>query len=216
MNQTVPFFSNTPDDTHCFQACLKMVLKYFLPEQDFSWEELEELTGKKGDLWTWPMQGALSLKEMGFDVVDIDVFDYAAFVERGTDYLTEIYGEEISQAQEKHSDIPEAQRISKDYLKSHIHTQRIPNLEDVSRLLSEGFLVGCNVNSYALNNQGGYAGHFVLIYAYDDRIHLHDPGLPPQESRQISLEQFLKGWENGYVAARNLLAFRRPRASTPQ
>lgn len=42
--QNVPFYSNTPDDTHCFQAVLKMVLKYFQPEKYYSFEQLDKLS----------------------------------------------------------------------------------------------------------------------------------------------------------------------------
>lgn len=40
----VPFYPNTPDQTHCVQAGIKIVLKSFLPDRDFSMEELEKLT----------------------------------------------------------------------------------------------------------------------------------------------------------------------------
>ena len=54
MNKIVPFYTNTSDDTHCYQAGLKMILKYFIPDKDFSWEELDKFTAKVEDLWTWP------------------------------------------------------------------------------------------------------------------------------------------------------------------
>ena len=44
----VPFFGN-PDDTHCFQAVIRMLLKYQFSELEYSWSELDRLTGKKED-----------------------------------------------------------------------------------------------------------------------------------------------------------------------
>jgi len=42
----IPFYPN-PDNTHCFQAVIKMILKYYFPKEEYSWKELEKLTGKK-------------------------------------------------------------------------------------------------------------------------------------------------------------------------
>ena len=40
----IPFYPN-PDNTHCFQAVIKMILKYYFPKEEYSWKELEKLTG---------------------------------------------------------------------------------------------------------------------------------------------------------------------------
>ena len=44
--RNVPFFPNTADNTHCLQAVLKMILKYFEPQKDYSFEELNILSDK--------------------------------------------------------------------------------------------------------------------------------------------------------------------------
>ncbi len=46
IQHNVPFFAN-PDDTHCFQACIKMMFAYFEPEKEFSFDYLDKLSGKK-------------------------------------------------------------------------------------------------------------------------------------------------------------------------
>ncbi len=74
----VPLFAN-PDHTHCFQASLRMVLKYYMPDRDYTWNELDNLTGKKEGLWTWPLFAMIQLKARGFDVIDIEDFDYNKF-----------------------------------------------------------------------------------------------------------------------------------------
>ena len=105
MRQKVPFYSNTSDDMHCFQAVFRMVLKFFLPEKDLSWRELDKMTAKKKNLWTWPMQGLLNLKKMGFEIVQIEDFDYEKFSREGEKYLVKELGREVGEAQIKHSDI---------------------------------------------------------------------------------------------------------------
>lgn len=44
--KNVPFFANTADDTHCVQTSFKIMLKFFLPNRDFGWEELDKLSHK--------------------------------------------------------------------------------------------------------------------------------------------------------------------------
>jgi hypothetical protein len=51
----LPFYSNTADGTHCFQAGLKMILKHFIPEKDLTFEGLDKISMKIDGLWTWPI-----------------------------------------------------------------------------------------------------------------------------------------------------------------
>lgn len=209
MTRSVPFFSNTPDDTHCFQAGLKMILKYFLPDTDFSMEELDVMCAKKKDLYTWASQALLNLHAMGFDIVDIDTFDIDAFVKNGSAYLLQKYGEEMGTSQIQNSDIPQEQRLYDEYGKLGIHEQRLPTIDDVKQLLDGGYLVCCNVNYYALNGKEGYSGHFIVIYSYDEEcLFLHDPGLPPQPYRKVRYGDFTKAWEYPNQEARNVLGLR--------
>ena len=42
----VPFFGNTEDGTHGYQACIKMILGYFKPDIIMSYEELNKISRK--------------------------------------------------------------------------------------------------------------------------------------------------------------------------
>ena len=44
---SVPFYSNTKDNTHCFQAVIKMIAETYWPDKSYSWDELDVLTQKK-------------------------------------------------------------------------------------------------------------------------------------------------------------------------
>lgn len=209
VDYNVPFYSNTPDDTHCFQAALKMILKYFWPDKDFTWEELEKITGKKEGLWTWPMAGMLWLKNNNFDVKNIEVFDYKKFIESPAQYLIDTYGKEVGEAQIKHSDLSQEIEYAKEFLRKISTENRIPTLDDIKKLLSNGYLVGCNVNSYALNKKLGYAGHFVIIKGFNNNeLVIHDPGLPPRENRVVDSDTFEKAWAYPNELAKGIMAFR--------
>jgi hypothetical protein len=192
----IPFYSNTEDNTHCWQACLKMVLKVAFPEKDFTWEELEQYTGKSPGMATWPMASLVWMQRLGFDVKSIENFDYSKFLERGADYLQELWGKEAADWAIKNSDIEQEYDYSRALLSSAVIVeQRLPSIEDIKKLLDQGYLCICTVNSRALNGKDGVVGHFVLVIGYDDNgLVMHDPGLPPQKNRYVTYEDFERAW----------------------
>jgi len=203
----VPFYANTPDDTHCYQAALRSVLKYFIPNKEYTWKELDQMTAKKEGMWTWPTQGLMNLHKLGFEVIVIESFDIEAFVKSGREYLLKEYGKKVADEQIKYSDIPQERALYKEFLKYSKYQKRCPTIEDIKRFVKKGYLVICNVNSKTLNDQQGYVGHFVIVIGYDDKhLYLHDPGLPPLENRKVFPEQFMKAWEYPNEKARNLTA----------
>ncbi len=209
MKLIVPFYSNTADNTHCFQAVFKMVLKYFLPEKEFSWEELEKITAKVDGLWTWPTAGILWMKENGFETKDIESFDFERFISDGGKYLIEEFGEEVGNAQIFHSDIKQERELAKKLIKYGSTEKRIPTIDDIKNLFREGYLIMCNVNSKALNSKEGYSGHAILIIGFDkDKLIVHDPGLLPIKDREVPFEIFEKAWAYPQEKSKNIIAFR--------
>ena len=206
----VPFFSNTSDDTHCFQAALRMLLKYFYPSEDYTWSELDKITAKEPDMWTWPMAGVLWLKEKGLNVLVQEPFDYQAFYDRGVDYMKEEYGEEVAKAQEKNSDISGEQKRALEYINNIDISKQIPTIKDIKKLLQDGYLPICLVNSKKLSNKEGYVGHFVVVKGFDSNSFLiHDPGLPPHKNRQVGFTEFELAWAYPNKRAKNIIAFRK-------
>ena len=209
MKLDVPFFANTPDNTHCFQAALRMVLKNFLPDRDYSWEKLDKMTAKKENQWTWPLSGILELQSLGFEVVNIEKFDYDRFINKGNDYLYDTFDKEVAQAQIEHSDIDQEQELSKAFINRINTERRAPTIEGIVNLTEQGYLVICNLNARKLHQQDGYAGHFAVITGYQqDHLILHDPGLPPHKNLTVSKEVFEQAWCYPNEYAKNIIAFR--------
>ncbi|MEK6656534.1 MAG: hypothetical protein AABY58_03750 [Nitrospirota bacterium] len=205
----VPFYSNTEDNKSCYEAVLRMILKYYLPDKDFSWDELNKITGKKERLLTWPQYSYISMKNLGFEVKVISAFDYDKFVKNGIKYIEEEYGKEIAKEQEKNCDIAyEIENVKK--LKNLIiKEERIPDIKDICDLLTNNYLVKCGVNSKKLAGLDGYASHSILIFEFDSKsLTLHDPGLPSRKSFRIDFDTFNQAWSYPNERAKDIAAFK--------
>lgn len=208
----VPFFGNTKDGIHCYQASIKMLAKYFWPERNYSWKELEKITGMEPGLWTWSVMGIKWLYDQGLDVIFIDPFNYGKFIEEGGDYLINQFGEEVGEAQIKNSNIDKERVTAKKLLGKLPIEKRIPTIQDVKQYLDEGYLLRVNVNSKALKGKKGYTGHSIIVIGYDENnIFVHDPGLPPREDLPVSWETFEKAWAYPDDLAKDLLALKKRR-----
>lgn len=209
IDKDIPFYANTSDNTHCFQAALKMVMKYFWPDKDYSWKELEEITAQVEGLWTWPMAGLLWLQERGVEVKIIEIFDYKKFAQFGGQYLIDEYGEEVGRAQIEHGDIEQERGLAKEFIKKMAIKKSIPTIDDLKNLLTQEYLVICNVNSRRLNNKEGYSGHFIVVKGFDDKyLFLHDPGLPPFKNRLVDFNLFENAWAYPNYKAKNIIALK--------
>lgn len=205
----VPFFANTSDGTHCSQAALKMILKYFWPDKEFSWEELEKVTAKSEGMWTWPMAGLIWMQANGFEVINIEVFDYSKFIEKGKDYLREEYGEQVASEQDLHSDIEKERKIAEQFIQQVKTIFEIPTQEQIKEFLRDGYLIKCTINSRVINNREGYAGHSVVVKGFDEAgFIIHDPGLPGLENRKVAYDIFEKAWAYPNEKAKNIMAFK--------
>jgi len=213
MAKEVPFFANTTDGTHCFQASLAMALAYFKPETTFTFEELDKISNKAPGKWTWPTAAMLWMLDNGFELRLIEDFDYDDFAKRGADYIIDRCGKDVAEAQIKHSIIERELEYAKKFAKLNMVERRLPDFDDISKLLNQGFLVMCNVNAPALYKQPGYSGHFILIHGCKkDYVVIHDTGLPPRPSYKVLKLDFYNAWAYPTDNERNLLAVRLKRS----
>lgn len=209
VNYSVPFYENTADDTHCVQACYRMVLKYYWPEEDYSWDQLDKITAKQPGMWTWPMAGLCWFVDNGYEVVYIEDFDYSRFKNEGEEYLVERYGKEVAVEQLKNSKIEKEFKWTELFLNKVAVQDRAPELEEIIDLLEKKYLIVAMVNSRSLYGKEGYVGHAVVVKGYDDGIFtVHDPGRPGLADHELSFEQFIEGWSYPDKSSNNITAIK--------
>jgi hypothetical protein len=202
-HRDVPFYSNTPDNFHCFQAALRMVLGYFLPEKQYTWHDLDSVTGHTSD-YTWPMVGLIYCVRLGLSVHTIEPFDYERFAREGYNYLVEEFGHEFADAQKRHSNLEQEMKNAWEFMEIVNPQKRIPTETDIVKPLADGALVICNLNARVIQEREGYSGHFVVVTGVStEGPTIHDPGLPPLQDRFCPWTVFDKAWSYPNIQARN-------------
>ena len=203
----IPFFPNTGDGTHCFQAVLKMALAALRPDKEYSYDFLDKISNKQEGKWTWPTSAFLWLIDEGFEVRLIEEFDYAKFAAEGTDYISKKYGAEIARAQEQNSDIEAERKFARSFLTVADISKRVPELEDISELIAKNKIVIVNINSSALSGISGYSAHFVIVTeVMKNKVKIHDPGMPPNPDLVVSRSDFERAWAYPSERNKNVLA----------
>lgn len=205
----VPFFGNAKDDTHCVQAVLKMVLKYFLPKRNFDWKELDRISKKERNLGTWLVPVLIWFAKQKFDVINVEQFDYDRYYREGEPYIKKIFPKRAAEWYLKKSNLKSIKRRIPEFLRIVTTHKRYAKANEIRELLDRGYLVTSDVNSDMLNGKKGYNSHLVLIIGYEkNNFILHDPGLPPQKNHKVTSKLFQKAWSKKYKSGPNLTAFK--------
>ena len=206
----VSFYANTSDDSHCVQAAFRIMLKYFLPDQEFRYSELDRLTEKAGNQGTWWPPGLTSFTKMGLKVRAIEAFDYQQYYEQGQRYVLNHFGPEIGSWYLRHTNILNIKESIPEFLKTVDFECRAATMADIDELLAEGWLVGLELNSRRLHNLDGFVAHMVVIFsAKNGKYFMHDPGLPPRPNLEISASRLEDIWLGAEPKTAALLAIKR-------
>lgn len=191
----IPFYKNTRDSLHCFQACLKSVLKFYFPKKDYSFKYLDRITAHKKGKGTWVSAALLFLAKKDFDIVNIEIFDYKKFARIGEEYLKRFWTDEVFQTQKRLSDFKNERKLAKILVKDkRIRLEKRPaTFKDIRLFFKKECILLCTINPYILESKKGYYSHLVVVTDLKkDTIIFHDPGLPPFKNRKVSIKSFMK------------------------
>lgn len=192
MKKTPTFVENCNDNMHCVNAVFRMVHQYFFGK-DLTWKNIDKLTKAIQGKATWTFIGEMEFTKKGLDIINIEPVDYKKLYREGESYLIKILGKETANYYLKKSNIASVLKYIPEYLKTVKHETRRATIKEIIDYLKQGALIGVEVNSRILNKKSGFSLHFVLLYDFDGKnIILHDPGLPPIQSRKVTIEEFDK------------------------
>lgn len=193
----VPFFANTPDDTHCVQAGFRIMLKYFLPEREFSYEQLDRMSRKQPGKGTWWPPMLIELQKLGLRVKCVEGFSYEEFYKDGESYVRRLYGSETAQYYLEHSNLRQIRPLIPGFLEKIRVENRPATFQDLDWLLDNGWLAGIDLNAAVLNDlkRSDYVGHMVVVFDKAGSDYwLHDPGLKPMPNRRVPRQKLSEAW----------------------
>lgn len=162
--------------------------------------QLEALTNFQPGKETWQFPAILAFASRGLHVRSIEKFYPEVFAEDVAEcFRMQGYSQEIIDRQfQLTPSLPAEQQRVKECLANPLITfdVRLPELQDVQQAVQQGGMVMVNLNSAALNNRPGYAGHFVVVHDFvDGQFIVDDPGLPGQQNRQVNMATFDRAWK---------------------
>ncbi len=193
-----PFFENW-DDSHCVQCVLRGILEHFEPNEIWDWPRWDTFTGKEEGRWTWPYRALLNMIDRGYKVRMIGPVSWKEYLNEG---LYPVMVRNLGlEAANKSREMSDHESAYKDLVKLNQYwklgqlerIERLLQYEDILKAIDDEYLVYLSLNSRALNQKDGYAGHAVLVYDYDtEGLWLHDSGLPAQEARHVRKDLIIK------------------------
>jgi hypothetical protein len=207
----VPSYIESPDNVRCGQSVILMILKQFMPEKNWTFQDADKICGYVEGKNTWNTVATQGMIEQGFEAVSISSFDRSKFIAQPKEYLIEEYGEEKAGHMFERSDVFAAVEAAKKLIasSSNQHIQRDWEWSDIQQLLKDGYLIDIWVNPFKLYNRNRHstAGHFVLVYEYDveyDAVMFHDPGsivLGDQETESFQAN----AWKSARVGTEHFI-----------
>ncbi|HWZ82459.1 MAG TPA: hypothetical protein VNW47_07540 [Terriglobales bacterium] len=202
IERTPPFFGNKPDDNHCVQAAVLIVLNTLGFNK--GWRFVEECTGYEDRRWTWYPTAAVAMNHLVPGTKVISTMDYRQFAARGEEFFRE---HNINQPgwfdiQKEHASegFRNEQTAAKTLIAAgHFELRRL-TLPNVERLLIDYFLIAL-VDSGLLAREGSTSAHSVVVYASEgDVFVLHDPGLPRRPALRVEKSVFMAAFKHELIA----------------
>jgi hypothetical protein len=189
----IPYYRQTSSG-NCMQTQIKMALKYYFPEKDFSFEELDILTGRTPGKWTWTSQLLPVLLDNGLDAYYYSASSYEGIKEGGKEYILEYYGEEDGNIMIRHTNFESLYESIEKLEENRKFINERLDFSEIEKEFKKGHVIILVIDRNVLfNNNGPYAGHGITITKINEtHVSIHDSGGTP--NLLITKEQLIKAW----------------------
>lgn len=175
----------------CVPSQVTMALNYYYPEQNYTLEQVDEMTGRKEEKWTWFSQAMPVLLNEGLDAY---YFSTTPYYELSPEFVMQYYGPEDGKLINKVTDW-EALGKSIEYLSRTNRYQRIKlNWASVEHAFRQGYVILMIIDYHTLDGRDGlYSGHGVTITKINQtHVTFHNSAKGPHQSAQK--EKFINAW----------------------
>ena len=196
MINNIPFYKNDEDGNQCLQVATRSAIKHFL-NKDYSLEELDRLTGKKANFWTYTSQIASVLHDVGLKIKYYSKEALEPFLE-GESYLRKHYGKNADKIL-KFTNVPTVVESIENLLTYDIFKQKKISLSSIEEEIKKGYVPIVLIdNNIIIKKDDYYQGHAVVITGFDNEfIYYHDSGPSnPTSNKRIDKKIFIKAMDS--------------------
>lgn len=174
---------------------MQVVVKHFLG-RDLSLAELDKLTGRSPQEWTWTTQCVSVLHQMGLQVRYYTTAPLEPFLE-GPPFLYRHFGQEIAAKMLQFSNWPVTEASIRRCLQLGLSSLAPVTFQDVESGMARGYVPMIMLDQNVLESvPGSYNGHFVVLTGYDDHhVYYHESGpANMQPHRCVPKQRIVDSW----------------------
>lgn len=171
---------------------MQSALDFFLYKK-FSLKELDKLTGRKKDFWTWTSQIVPVLHDLGLKVRYFSNSDLEPFL-NGERYFKEHFGQDADKIL-KFTDMPKVLKSIRTLIKYDLFEKKKITLEDIENYLNKGYLSLVLVDHNILMGKNDlYQGHMVVVTGFTNSyIYYHESGPErPTLNKRVKRQTFYR------------------------
>lgn len=183
----IPFYKNDEAWLQCVQVIMKTAIKYFL-NKDYSLEELDEITWRKWEFWTWYSQAIPPLYNLWLYVKEY-VLRNREYYLRWEEYVKEllINSPEDAKAIIDHTDMSVFINSVKEVIKYNAYENKKISINDLEEFIDKWYLVVINVDWNILYNiTWPFEWHALILTGYDkNSFYYHESGPTNPEANRI-------------------------------
>jgi len=187
----VPFYKNNENGNQCLQVGMQTVFKYYL-NKEYSLNQLDKLTGRYGDLWTWTAQIVPVLYDLGLKVEYYGGTDYELF--SNLNFIKKHFRKD-AQIVIDHTDFKVLKVAIKKLSKYNLFIKENITIDDIKKHIKNDHLVLVTVdNSKLYNRKEPFEGHMIVLTGFSKSgFYYHDSGpINPKPNLNVSFETFSK------------------------
>lgn len=172
----LPLYLNNNNKDQCMQACMQMIVKKVL-DKEISLDELDNITGREEDKWTYTPQMVKGLYELGVNIKFYSKEELEPFL-TGEEYFRKHFGIHATKILEKTNMESLVESINT-IINYNIFQKKKLELEDIENYLSRGnFIIAViDYNKILRKENQIYMGHCVVLTGFDENhIYYNEPG----------------------------------------
>ena len=194
----IPFIANDGDGNQCVQVCLgSMLLRH--TGKAYSLPELDVLTHRKHNNWTWTQQLVAAGLEKQLDIRFYTRTPMQPFL-RGEAFLREQYGDATAERFLEKSDVPAMIVATQRILKENVVENRVLSISEIREALALGHTVCLAVDLDTLRGAPSsiYTGHFIILTGYGPTHWTYHESGPrfAEANKIISESQLFAAWNH--------------------